>query len=227
MPHSFSSRPWSYDSSPYPPSSPSSSDFEYDRESHCTAYLRSSIAILPEEKLRDVMLKLANSDRRFQRAMMKEVSRLEVDPSPTTPTTPTPAKQRKWHRKLRQNVKDLTISTDSLRALSQMHHEIEYMYHPGAFIERACVLLDAKLSFKVVSRMKYTSLYQCFPTRPTSSAPSRCGVVVMRTSGVPDVCQLLLLHSPCLRNIVNLDYTGHNYGMHRMFFRIPRALESI
>jgi len=77
------------------------------------------------------MLKLANNDRRFQRAMMKEVTRLEVDHSPTTPTTPTPAKQRKWHRKLRQNVKNLTISTDSLRALSQMNHEIEYMYHPG------------------------------------------------------------------------------------------------
>jgi hypothetical protein len=81
------------------------------------------------------MLKLANRDPRFQRAIMKELSRIETDPAPTTPTTPTPTKQRKWHRKSRQNMKSLTIATNPLCALSQGHHEIDYMYHPGRLEE--------------------------------------------------------------------------------------------
>jgi len=79
------------------------------------------------------MLKLANRDSHFQRAIIKELSRLEIDPSPTTPTTPTPAKQRKW--KSRQNVKNLSISTKSFRGLAQVYHEAEYMYHPGRLEE--------------------------------------------------------------------------------------------
>ena len=138
---SFSSPPWSYNStSPYPPSSPSSSDFEYDRESsYTTSSLRSSIAILPEATLRNLMLKLANRDTRFQRAITKELSR--IDPSPTTPTTPTATKQRKWHRKTGQHVKNLSISTNSLCPPSQEHHEIEYVYHPGTFFQKAQLLL--------------------------------------------------------------------------------------
>jgi hypothetical protein len=136
---SFSPPPWAYDStSPYPPSSPSSSDSEYDREpTHTTAYLRSSIAILPEAKLRNLMLKLASRDLHFQRAISKELSQIVTEPSPTTPTTPTPAKQRKWHRKPRQNVKNLSISTKSFCALAQVQHEVEYMYHPGISIPLA------------------------------------------------------------------------------------------
>jgi hypothetical protein len=146
---SFSSPPWSYDSSsPYPATSPSSSDSEYDRDStHTSTYLRSSIGILPEEKLRHLMLKLANRDPRFHRAIMKELSRIETDPAPTTPTTPTPTKQRKWHRKSRQNMKSLTIATNPLCALSQGHHEIDYMYHPGPFCPSSLLLESERSLF--------------------------------------------------------------------------------
>jgi len=133
MPLSFSSPPWTYDStSPYPPSSPTSSDFE--EPTHATTYLRSSIALLPAAKLRGLLLQLSNRDARFQRAIMKELSCMETDASPTTPTTPTLAKQRKWHRKARPNVKNLSISTKSLCALSRLHDD-ECMYHPGRLEE--------------------------------------------------------------------------------------------
>lgn len=198
---SFSSPPWSYDStSPYPPSSPSSSDFECDREStHSTAYLHSSIAILPEAELRSLMLKLAGRDPNFQRAIMKELSHIEAEFSPTIPTTPTPAKQRKWHRKSRRNVKNLSISTKSLCA--QLHHEIECTYHPGTSNKlSACLHLtfsDAYFS-QVVSKKKSTSSSQCFPTRLTSSAKSRCGVAATMTSGVRGVYQPLQQHFLCI-----------------------------
>jgi len=184
---SFSSPPWSYDStSPYPPSSPSTSDFEYDGEStHATAYLHSSIAILPEAELRNLMLKLASKDPHFQRAITKELSRIEAEFSPTLPTTPTPAKQRKWHRKSRRNVKNLSISTKSLCA--QLHHEIEYTYHPGTPVQAQRLLAPNILGctfFQVVSKKKSMSSSQCFLTRLTSSAKSRCGVAATMTSGV-------------------------------------------
>lgn len=130
--------------SPYPPSSPSTDSEDDERPDRLSTGVRASIAAIPESKLRSIMVKLADSNPRFQRAIMKELTYAHpFGDSP--PTTPTNAKQRKAHRnKSRRNCKGLSVSTQDApvrgyrRALELAELEVPYqnelVYHPGPFL---------------------------------------------------------------------------------------------
>ncbi|KAJ3542368.1 hypothetical protein NMY22_g3532 [Coprinellus aureogranulatus] len=94
--------------SPYPPSTPSfDSDSDDDRPSlrMSSGLLRATLNALPERRLREIVLRLADSDSGFRQALQKEVTR--VDEPETPPATPTHASQRrprsKKGRKTRQS----------------------------------------------------------------------------------------------------------------------------
>ncbi|KAF8150911.1 hypothetical protein B0H34DRAFT_801820 [Crassisporium funariophilum] len=152
-----------YDSpSPYPPSSPSAdSDGEYSPPPSNMG-LRTSIATVPESRLRAIMVKLADSNPRFQRAIMKELAYAQpFGDSP--PTTPTATRQRKSRRsKTRRNCKNLSVSTvtpvpmfqrkRSVVALQPLYQD-DCVYHPGQLEEEVYEFLSASpedVAFKVV-----------------------------------------------------------------------------
>lgn len=128
--------------SPYPPSSPSTDSDSDDDEKHNHLGVRASIAAIPETVLRSIMVKLANSNPRFQRAILKELTSAQpfVDSSPTTPTS---TKQRKARRsKPRRNCKGLSVSTHDAHAHGHrrnsevddsqaLPYQNEGAYHPG------------------------------------------------------------------------------------------------
>jgi len=142
--------------SPYPPSSPSSDSEDDERPDHLSVGVRASIAAIPESKLRSIMMKLADSNPRFQRAIMKELTYVQsfVDSPPTTPTN---AKQRK----ARRNYKGLSVSTRDVsirghkRGLDVAELEVpcqnEFVYHPGSSLHthsnlRPCQLIARRSS---------------------------------------------------------------------------------
>jgi hypothetical protein len=130
--------------SPYPPSSPSIDSQDDERPDHLSTGVRASIAAIPESKLRSIVVKLADSNPRFQRAIMRELEYAQpFRDSP--PTTPTNAKARKARRnKSRRNCKGLSVSTQDAsvrghrRALELAELEVPYqnelVYHPGSFL---------------------------------------------------------------------------------------------
>ncbi|RXW25553.1 hypothetical protein EST38_g372 [Candolleomyces aberdarensis] len=89
--------------SPYPPSTPSlDSDSDEDSTTGAphlaNAVLRSSIAGLPEYRLRDIVLRLADKNPMFRRAIQREVAFLcdqELDTPPATPTAPRHSRKSK------------------------------------------------------------------------------------------------------------------------------------
>ncbi|KAJ3514662.1 hypothetical protein NLJ89_g2250 [Agrocybe chaxingu] len=140
--------------SPYPPSSPSVTSDDEDIEP--LSGLRSSIAALSETKLRAILLKLADSNPRFQRAITKEVAYAQplVDSPPTTPTN---AKHhRKRRSKTRNHCKNLSgASTPSRKLTLAPAHldEAEFAYHPGHLEEEAYEFLSRTpddVTFQVV-----------------------------------------------------------------------------
>jgi hypothetical protein len=122
-----------YDSaSPYPPTTDSDSDCASE---HSNLGLRTSIAAVPEAKLRAILLKLADSNPRFHRAIIKEVAAaLPFNDSP--PTTPTMAKHRRPRRKSRRESKTHGMSHKAAqhdeRRITVKEGEREVSgYHPG------------------------------------------------------------------------------------------------
>ncbi|KAJ2918470.1 hypothetical protein MD484_g1949, partial [Candolleomyces efflorescens] len=89
--------------SPYPPSTPSldsDSDEDLSATHFSNAILRSSIAALPEYRLRDIVLRLAAKNPMFRRALQKEAAFLnpsdqELETPPTTPTAPRHSRKSK------------------------------------------------------------------------------------------------------------------------------------
>jgi hypothetical protein len=137
--------------SPYPPSSSTDSSTDDDEKPHyLSGGIRASIATIPESKLRSIMVKLADTNPRFQRAIMKELTYAQpLGDSP--PTTPTTAKQRKARRsKPRRNCKGLSVSTQNAHANGHKHGyrssleiQNEPVYHPGpSFTRRRTCGLD-------------------------------------------------------------------------------------
>jgi len=124
-------------SSPYPPSSPSIADSDDDASTTSTAGLRTSIATLSEAKLRAILIKLADSNPRFQRAIAKEVAYAQTFDE-SSPTTPTNHKMRKSHRpRPRPSRKDTSAAPCSRKRKVIPTHvacEAEYVYHPGMWI---------------------------------------------------------------------------------------------
>lgn len=130
--------------SPYPPSSPSTDSETDERPAHLSTSVRASIAAIPESKLRSIMVKLADSNPRFQRAIMRELTYAQPfgDSPPTTPTNAKPRKARR--NKSRRNCKGLSVSIQDApvrghrRALELAELEAPYqnelVYHPGSFL---------------------------------------------------------------------------------------------
>lgn len=120
-----------YNSS-YLPASPPVSDSD-DGFTLPISYLYASIITLPEVELRSMIMKLADSSPRFQRAIMKELSQIQTitdaEP-PTVSTTPSTKQGKKRRLKSHRNPKNLTLSTGSVRVVSQTH-QLDYVYHPG------------------------------------------------------------------------------------------------
>ncbi|KAF8969100.1 hypothetical protein BDZ97DRAFT_1915466 [Flammula alnicola] len=147
--------------SPYPPSSPSTDSSDVESVAHSlNTGLRSSIAALPESKLRSIIVKLADSNPRFQHAIMKELAYTHaIGDSP--PTTPTMSKQRKpRRRKTRRNCKNLSVAAtqDSFEqkrraSPSYVPPQEAFAYHPGHLDEEVYEFLSRtadEAAFKVV-----------------------------------------------------------------------------
>lgn len=89
--------------SPYPPSTPSLDSDSDEEPTTSTPHLanialRSSIAALPEYRLQDIVLRLADKNPAFRRAIQKEVAFLrdqDLDTPPATPTTPLHSRKSK------------------------------------------------------------------------------------------------------------------------------------
>lgn len=123
---------WEYDSpSPYPSALPpiSDSDDEYTLSMSC---LYTSISILPQAELRNIILRLAGSSPRFQRAIIKELSHVQTCADAELPAVSTAKQGRKRRPKSRRNPKNLSLSAEFSRDISQIHHQLECVYHPGA-----------------------------------------------------------------------------------------------
>lgn len=131
--------------SPYPPSTPS---FDSDSDDECpirhmsTGQLRAALKALPERRLRDIILRLADSDSGFRSAIQKEVSR--VDGPDTPPATPTRGSHRRPRskkggktRKSRsgEGKQAAPIPLPSVAAVSPVPETKEendnLVYHPG------------------------------------------------------------------------------------------------
>ncbi|PPQ88474.1 hypothetical protein CVT25_011920 [Psilocybe cyanescens] len=128
--------------SPYPPSSPSLGDSDDDLllAQSSRATFRSSLASVPESTLRSIVVKLADSNPRFQRAIIKELAYINPDSPPTTPTI-----ARTAHRgKNRRNCKNLSVAMASpltyrSRSISMSSESPrspdDSMYHPVGHLE--------------------------------------------------------------------------------------------
>ncbi|EDR08358.1 uncharacterized protein LACBIDRAFT_296896 [Laccaria bicolor S238N-H82] len=144
-----------YDSaSPYPPTTDSDSDCASEPSN---LGLRTSIAAVPEAKLRAILLKLADSNPRFHRAIIKEVAAvLPFNDSP--PTTPTMARHRRPRRKSRRESKTHGMSHKAAhhdeRRITVKEEEREVSgYHPGHLENEVYEFLSRTpdgLAFKVV-----------------------------------------------------------------------------
>ncbi|CAA7266804.1 unnamed protein product [Cyclocybe aegerita] len=145
--------------SPYPPSSPSVTSDDEDMEPLSKASLRSSIMALSETKLRAILLKLADSNPRFQRAITKEVAYAQplLDSPPTTPTNAT--HHRKRRSKTRNHCKSLsgasTPSQSKRKPTLALAHldEAAFAYHPGHLEEETYEFLSRTpddVTFQVV-----------------------------------------------------------------------------
>jgi hypothetical protein len=112
----------------------SDSDDEYTLSMSC---LHTSISILPEAELRNMLLRLAGSNPRIQRAIIKELSHVQTCADaelPAVSTAPSARHGRKRRLKSRRNPKNLSLSAEFSREISQIHHQLECVYHPGAIL---------------------------------------------------------------------------------------------
>jgi len=140
--------------SPYPPSSPSVEDSDFEdalwSQSPTTNSLRAFIARIPESQLRSIIVKLADNNSHFERAITKELADGPALPSSdvlnTSPSTPTGRKPRTFRRsKTRRSRKELSVNVSMfseswpqkdmqsavMRARTRTGREGVYSYHPG------------------------------------------------------------------------------------------------
>jgi len=110
----------------------SDSDDEYTLSMSC---LYTSISILPEAELRNMILRLAGSNPRIQQAIIRELSHVQTCADaelPAVSTAPSARQGRKRRPKSRRNPKNLSLSAKFSREISQIHHQLDCVYHPGA-----------------------------------------------------------------------------------------------
>ena len=114
--------------SPYPSSSPSTdSEVEYSSPG-----MRASIAAVPDSTLRAIMIKLAESNPQFHRAIMRELAQASGESPLTTPTTPKVRKPER--RRSKRHHKALTVSTQTPIRNNQRHitsNVTERLYQSG------------------------------------------------------------------------------------------------
>ncbi|KAF9479985.1 hypothetical protein BDN70DRAFT_920858 [Pholiota conissans] len=162
-------------SSPYPPSSPStdSSDAE-DLPRNSKTSLRSSIAELSETRLRSILLKLAGSNPRFERAIRKEIALTHTsgDSPPLTPTSPKP--RRVQRHKHRRSCREIQIATQeepmlqhpgtvspSLHFTRLQEEQDEFWYHPGVLDREVYEFLPHAPTNTTVSDMRTVTMWSC------------------------------------------------------------------
>ncbi|KAF5342608.1 hypothetical protein D9611_001403 [Ephemerocybe angulata] len=136
--------------SPYPPSTPSNdSDDENEHPMYLASFgLRAAVYALPEQRLRELVLRLSDTNHSFRRALQKEVAFVEEpDTPPTTPTRATPrrgkAKKGSKARKTRGNEgkqdhvqptgkhQPLALKAESPPPPMEIDNHNECVYHPG------------------------------------------------------------------------------------------------
>lgn len=171
-----------YDFSSYPPTSPSvdSSD-EEDLPPTSKTSLRSSIAELPDAKLRAILVKLVDTNPRFQRAITKELACARVaGDSPPMSAPPSPNARRS---KTRQRAKTVPEAQIRLPALPPFHEEP--VYHPGESRSAVKGVAFLLIQPQDISMRRCTSSSHRRRTRPRSLryAQSRCGAAATRTNG--------------------------------------------
>jgi len=195
--------------SPYPPSTP---DFDSDDEgalpSSLASYgLRASIAALTDRRLRDIVLRLADSNIQFRRALQREVAFLEeLDTPPTTPTTPMHSHRRPKTKRASRSRKSRSSSRKAVapKATPGTGNSIltefplppdgntsgNCVYHPGmlgyqSYRAQMCLIWPS-LPPQVDWRTRFTSLSQEPRTAPRSRScrRSQCGVAAMKMNGV-------------------------------------------
>ncbi len=171
-----------YDFSSYPPPSPAgeSSD-EEDLPPTSKTSLRSSIAELPDAKLRAILVKLVDTNPRFQRAITKELASARV--VGVSPPMSAPSSPRARRSKPRQRAKTIPEAQIQLPALPPLQEEP--VYHPGRSWPAITVMPLLLIQPQVISKKKCTSSFHRRRTRPRSLryAQSRCGVAATRTNG--------------------------------------------
>ena len=112
----------------------SDSDDEYTLSMSC---LHTSISILPEAELRNMILRLAGSNPRIQQAIIRELSHVQTCADaelPAVSTAPSARQGRKRRLKSRRNPKNLSLSAKFSREISQIHHQLDCVYHPGEML---------------------------------------------------------------------------------------------
>ncbi|KDR78785.1 hypothetical protein GALMADRAFT_1268985 [Galerina marginata CBS 339.88] len=154
--------------SPYPPSSPSAdSDMEDCHFLASNATLRTSIASIPESRLRSIVIKLADSNPRFHRAIVKELAFASTDSPPTTPTNPKPYKSRRNRTRRNRNCKGLSVSTQvpylykRKVASSQSLAQTECIYHPGHLDEEVYEFLSRTPDDVTFNVVRTITMWSC------------------------------------------------------------------
>ncbi|PPQ76527.1 hypothetical protein CVT26_013362 [Gymnopilus dilepis] len=158
------------DSAPtlYPSSCPSSdSEDESCRPRASDTILRSSIASLPDSKLRSIMIKLAGSNPQFHRAIMKELAQSDDDSPPLTPTNQW--KSLVSHRNRgRRSRKSLSLSTQfplvpkaRCVSLSSTLGKEELVYHPGHLSKEVYEFLSAPTADIGCNVLRTVTMWSC------------------------------------------------------------------
>ena len=213
-----------YDFSSYPPTSPSgeSSD-EEDLPPTSKTSLRSSIAELPDAKLRAILVKLVDTNPRFQRAITKELASARVvgdSPPLSAPTSP-----RARRSKPRQRAKTIPEAQIQLPALPPLHEEP--VYHPGRSRPAITVVALLLIQPQVISKRKCTSSSRRGRTRPRSLryAQSRCGAAATRTNGARAAGYQILTCIVC-RAIHTLSFRSKTSSLIRIWSGRARTLRT-
>ncbi|KAF9546970.1 hypothetical protein CPC08DRAFT_648885 [Agrocybe pediades] len=158
--------------SPYPPSSPSV-ESELENADHTWSHtmissLRSSIANIPESELRSLIVRLANKDLHFQRAIREELTcSLPLDSSASvSPTTPTHKRHKARRNRIPRHNKEITISrksswSDDNLKTPRRATKPKICFHPGTLEEDVYEFLSCTSDKGTCNAFRTVTIWSC------------------------------------------------------------------